>query len=350
MASLHGEGAGEARAAVADAAPEMATEVVIVGAGPAGLFAIFQCGMLGLACHVVDALPAVGGQCAALYPEKPIYDIPAYPELAGGALIESLARQAAPFRPVYDLGQVASTLSGSVDEGFVLATASGTRIRAKAVIVASGAGLFRPNRPPLPGIEGYEGGSVHYAVTRREAFHGKRVVIAGGGDSAVDWALALSGIAAAVQLVHRRARFRAEPAMCQALERAVAAGRIETVVPFQLAALEGDGRELAAVVGRALDGETRRLAADRSLLFFGLATDPAAAANGGVPVDPATMATSRPGVFAIGDAAAYPGKLKLILCGFAEAAMAAQAVYAQARPDQPRHFEHSTSRGVPRVA
>lgn len=166
-------------------------------------------------------MPAVGGQCAALYPEKPIYDIPAYPELAGGALIESLARQAAPFRPVYHLGEgeVASALSGSAAEGFVLSTAAGTRIRAKAVIVASGGGLFRPNRPPFPGIEAYEGVSVHYAVTRREAFRGKRVVIAGGGDSAVDWALALSGIAAAVQLVHRRARFRAQPAMCQALEQ-----------------------------------------------------------------------------------------------------------------------------------
>lgn len=338
-------------------AREHITEVAIVGAGPAGLFAVFQCGMLGLACHVVDALPAVGGQCAALYPEKPIYDIPGHEEVAAGALIESLARQAAPFRPVYHLGQVVRGLSGRAGSGFELATSAGTRIYAQAVIVASGGGSFQPNRPPLPGIEGYEGTSVHYAVTRRETFRGKRVVIAGGGDAAVDWALALSASGASVALVHRRSRFRAAPAILESLETAAAAGHVDMVVPFQLAALEGDGRRLEAVFVRSMAGETRRLAADFLLPFFGLATDSSTLAGlglvtdkGTIPVDPASMATKRPGVFAIGDAVSYPGKLKLILCGFAEAAMAAQAVYALARPDQPRHFEHSTNRGVPRVA
>jgi thioredoxin reductase (NADPH) len=328
-------------------------DVAIIGAGPVGLFAVFECGMLEIGCQVFDALPAPGGQCAALYPEKPIYDIPGYPRIGAAELVERLIEQASPFAPVFHLGQAVSRLTATA-QGFVVENAAGVRVLARAVVIAAGAGAFGPNRPPLAGIEAFEGRSVFYLVRRREDFRGRRVVIAGGGDSAVDWALSLAEVAERVTVVHRRARFRAAPQSAARLQALAEEGRIELVIPYQLHAIEGEKGQLSAVIVADLEGRTRRLAADCLLPFFGLATDLGPLADwqlqldhNRISVDPATCATSRPGIFAIGDIAHYPGKLKLILSGFAEAALAAHAIHPLVHPGEALHFEYSTMKGVP---
>jgi thioredoxin reductase (NADPH) len=329
-------------------------DVAIIGAGPVGLFAVFECGMLGLSCHVVDVLDTPGGQCAALYPEKPIYDIPGYPVIAAQDLIARLAEQAAPFDPLYHLGRRVDRLQLLPEGGFRLGLDDGAAIEAGAVIVAAGVGAFGPNRPPLDGIEAYEGKSVFYLVQRREDYRGRRVVIAGGGDSAIDWALSLADIAAQVMLVHRRDKFRAAPESLARLKRLAADGKVALVTPYQLHGLDGDGGQLRAVLVADLDGQVRRLDADRLLPFFGLSMNLGPIAEWGlaldqhhIAVDPATCATSVPGIFAIGDIAAYRAKLKLILTGFAEAAQAARAIFPLARPGEALHFQYSTTTGVP---
>jgi thioredoxin reductase (NADPH) len=330
------------------------TDVAIIGAGPVGLFAVFECGMLGLKCHVIDALAAPGGQCRALYPEKPIYDIPGYPMIEASALIARLEEQAAPFAPVYHLDQQVEGLARLDNGRFRIETSRGTAIAARAVIIAAGVGAFGPNRPPLDGIERFEGKSVFYLVTRREAFRGQRIVIAGGGDSAVDWAISLAEVAARVMVVHRRAKFRAAPESAARLDALAKARRIELVIPYQLAGLEGAEGQLAAVTIVDLDGKTKRLEADVLLPFFGLSMNLGPIAEWGLALDhhhitvaPATCMSSAPGVFAIGDIATYPGKLKLILSGFAEAALAAHAIYPLVHPGEALHFEYSTTKGVP---
>ena len=329
------------------------TDVAIVGAGPVGLFAVFEFGMLKMRTQVFDALDLPGGQCTALYPEKPIYDVPGYPKIEAVALVEKLAEQAAPFQPVYHLGSPVTGLS-AVDGGFRLTTTAGVSVTAKAVIVAAGVGAFGPNRPPLPGIEAYEGKSVFYLVKRREDFRGKRVVIGGGGDSAVDWAISLAEVAERVMVVHRRAKFRAAPDSAARLEALAQSGQVELVTPYQLQGLEGEDGRLRVVVVADLDGKTRALQADCLLPFFGLSMNLGAIAEWGLNLDrnhiavtPATCATSVPGIFAIGDIATYPGKLKLILTGFAEAAQAAHAIYPLVHPGEALHFEYSTTKGVP---
>jgi thioredoxin reductase (NADPH) len=335
------------------ASPLQHADVAIIGAGPVGLFAVFECGMLDIRCHVFDALDMPGGQCVALYPEKPIYDIPGYPRIDAGLLVERLFEQAAPFAPTYHLGHAVTGLD-EVADGFVVTTAGGARVAARAVVIAAGGGAFGPNRPPLPGIEAFEGKSVFYLVRRREDFRGRRVVIAGGGDSAVDWALSLAELADRVMVVHRRPKFRAAPQSQARLEEQAKKGRLELVIPYQLARLEGVDGELAAVIVTDLAGNERRLAADCLLPFFGLASELGPLAqwdltldDNRIAVDPATCASSRPGIFAIGDIAAYPGKLKLILTGFAEAASAAHAIHPLVHPGEALHFEYSTTKGVP---
>src|SRR5215472_772580 len=329
------------------------TDVAIIGAGPVGLFAVFECGMLGIKCHVFDALDMAGGQCAALYPEKPIYDIPGYPRIDAAVLVERLIEQAAPFAPIYHLGHAVTALDETAD-GLVVTNAAGVTVAARAVVIAAGGGAFGPNRPPLPGIEAFEGKSVFYLVRRREDFRGKRIVIAGGGDSAVDWALSLAEVAGQVMVVHRRPKFRAAPQSQRQLEQLADEGKVELVIPYQLAALEGAEGRLDAVVVADLAGNQRRLAADCLLPFFGLATELGPLAqwdlafdDNRIAVDPATCRTSRAGIFAIGDIAAYPGKLKLILTGFAEAAAAAHAIHPLVHPGEALHFEYSTTKGVP---
>jgi thioredoxin reductase (NADPH) len=333
------------------------TDVVIIGAGPVGLFAVFECGMLGLKCHVVDALEMPGGQLSALYPEKPIYDIPGYPKIGAKELVDRLVEQADPFGPVYHLGSPVVGLAEDAG-GWRVTTGAGVEVSASAVIVCAGVGAFGPNRPPLDGIQDYEdqgpGLGVKYMVGRIEDFRGRRVVIAGGGDSAVDWALALSEVADGLSVVHRRPKFRAAPDNVRKLETLAADGKLDLVIPYQLGGLEGTAGRLEAVIARDLDGGEKRLEADVLLPFFGMLQQLGPIAewqldlqDNHIRVDPATMVTDRPGLFAAGDIVTYPGKLKLILTGFAEAAAAAHGAHAAARPGEILHFEYSTTKGVP---
>ncbi len=330
------------------------TDVAIIGAGPVGLFAVFELGMLKIRCAVIDTLPAVGGQCTALYPEKPIYDIPGFPSVDAQDLIKNLEAQAAPFEPQYILGEQVIKCEKLAPGHWSLATNKGTIINAKAIIIAAGCGAFGPNRPPLAGLEAYEGASVHYMVKSREDFRGCNIVIAGGGDSAVDWANSLADVANKIYMVHRRDKFRAMPESVDKMQALVAAGKIEMVVPYQLDALEGANGKLSAVIVKSMDGTSRSLDAQHLLAFFGLSMELGPLANWGLNLDmnhitvtPGTCATSEPGIFAIGDIATYAHKLKLILCGFSEAAQAAHAIREIVYPGTAYHFEYSTSKGVP---
>ncbi len=337
-------------------AEELTTDVAIVGAGPVGLFAVFECGMLKMRSVLIDALGETGGQCAALYPEKPIYDIPAWPAIEAGELVSQLERQIFPFAAPRLLGRRVEGVAGQPG-AFTLTTDQGDIVHAKAVMIAAGAGAFGPNRPPLEGLSAYEAtGGVQYYVRRREELRGRRVVIAGGGDSAVDWALALKDIAT-VAVVHRRGKFRAAPETAARLDEAARHAQVEMVVPYQLHALHGARGVLTGVEVATLTGESRILPADVLLPFFGLSMDLGPIAGWAldlerhhVKVDPATGQTSLPGVFAIGDVATYPGKLKLILQGFSEAAVAAHAIHPIVHPGEALHFEYSTTKGVPGVS
>ena len=328
------------------------TDIVIIGAGPVGLFAIFEAGMLKMRCHVVDTLESVGGQCMALYPEKPIYDIPAHPAIEAQELVAKLEEQARPFNPTYHLNQQVMGLK-QIEGGWEVTTSADTTIRCKAVLVAAGCGAFGPNRPPLDGLEQYEGNSIFYLVRRKEDFRGKKVVIAGGGDSAVDWALSLADVASKLYVVHRRPKFRAAPESCDQMDRLAKEGKIEMVIPYQLSGLRGEGKTLRGVEVATLEGEKRMLDADILLPFFGLAMELGPIAGWGlnlhmnhIEVEPSTLATNVNGIYAIGDIAHYPKKLKLILCGFSEAAMACHAIYPRVH-NEALHFEYSTTKGVP---
>jgi thioredoxin reductase (NADPH) len=329
------------------------TDLVVVGAGPAGLFTVFEAGMLKIKCHVIDTLEVIGGQCSALYPEKPIYDIPAHPKVLASELVELLEAQAAPFNPVYHLNQRVEKIAKNPDESFLVTTSKNTQINCKAIIIAAGCGAFGPNRPPLAGLEEFEGKSIFYAVKSKAEFAGKNVVIAGGGDSAVDWALSLSEIAKKIYVVHRRDKFRCAPDSADKMKKLADAGKIELVIPFQLDGLEGNNGKLSHVLVKDFDGNIKNLKADYLLPFFGLSMELGPIANWGldlhknhIEVDPATMQTSHAGIYAIGDIATYKNKLKLILTGFAESATACHDIYKIVFPNQIFHFEYSTSKGV----
>lgn len=329
------------------------TDIVIIGAGPVGLFAIFEAGMMKMKCHVIDSLDFVGGQCTALYPEKPIYDIPAHPSILAEDLIKNLAAQASPFNPQYHLGQTVVKLKQNSD-GWLVTTSKKTEIQTKVIIIAAGCGAFGPNRPPLQGIEEYEGKSIFYMVGKKEEMRNKNVVIAGGGDSAVDWALSLAEIAKSVAVIHRRPKFRCLPDSQDKLDKLAGEGKINMVVPYQLDALKGQNGKLEAVIVKNLDGEIKELQADILLPFFGLAMELGPIANWGlnleknhIAVNPTTLETSQSGIFAIGDIATYDNKMKLILNGFAEAAMACHKARTIVHPNEVVHFEYSTTAGVP---
>ncbi len=330
------------------------TDLAIIGAGPAGLFSVFEAGMLKIKSHVIDTLEVIGGQCSALYPEKPIYDIPAHPKVQASELIELLEAQAAPFHPTYHLNQRVDKIVKNADKTFTIETSKNTHINCKAIIIAAGCGAFGPNRPPLEGIEEFEGKSIFYAVRSKAEFTGKNVVIAGGGDSAVDWAISLAEIAKKVFVIHRRDKFRCAPESADKMKKLAEEGKIELVIPFQLDGLKGQNGMLEAVLVKDFDGNVKEIPADYLLPFFGLAMELGPIADWGLNLhknhieiaDSSAMRTSIEGIYAIGDIATYKNKLKLILTGFAEAASAAHDIYKIVHPDQVFHFEYSTSKGL----
>jgi thioredoxin reductase (NADPH) len=329
------------------------TDVIIIGAGPIGLFSVFQAGMLGMKCHVVDALDIIGGQCSALYPEKPIYDIPAHPEIAASDLIAQLKKQGAPFKPIYHLNQQVISLKES-NNNFIVTTSSGTEISGKIILIAAGCGSFGPNRPPIAGIESYEGRSVFYNVSKKENFAGKEIVIAGGGDSAVDWAINLSTIAKKIYVVHRRNKFKAMPKSVAKLgELAKDTSKLELVIGYQLDELVGVGGALQEVIVKDLSNNRRNIKSDILLPFFGLSQELGPIAHWGLNVNLHHIEVSTPyyetnigGIYAAGDIASYIGKLKLILTGFAESASALHHAYSRVFEGKALHFEYSTTKGV----
>jgi thioredoxin reductase (NADPH) len=330
----------------------IATDVAIVGAGPAGMFAVFELGLLDIKAHLIDILPKIGGQCAELYPEKPIYDIPGFPVVSAQGLVNDLAKQIQPFHPTFHLGEMVEALDvlgTSEHPKFRLRTDADKTFEAKVVIIAAGGGSFQPKRPPIPGIEAYEGKSVFYAVRKIEQFRDRRVVIVGGGDSALDWVLNLHPVASRVTLIHRRDAFRAAPHSVNAMRALVAEGKMDFILG-QVTGLAGDGGELSALTLRKEDGATIAWECDDLLPFFGLTMKLGPIARWGlnlnenlIPTDTEKFETDVPGIFAIGDIVSYPGKLKLILSGFHEGALAAQKAHRYIYPEKRLVFQYTTS-------
>ncbi|MCT8990947.1 NAD(P)/FAD-dependent oxidoreductase [Chelativorans sp. SCAU2101] len=324
------------------------TDVVIVGAGPVGLFAVFELGLLDLKCHLIDILDRPGGQCAELYPEKPIYDIPAWPVISGQELVDRLMEQIKPFQPQFTFNRMVCALERLEDGSFRVTTDEGEVFEAKVVVIAAGGGSFQPKRPPIPGIEAFEGKSVFYAVRRMEEFRDEDLLIVGGGDSALDWTLNLQPIARRLTLVHRRPEFRAAPDSVNKMLALRDEGKL-TFQIGQVTALTGEDGQLTGARVKGPDGEVE-IACTRLLPFFGLTMKLGPIANWGlnlhenlIPVDTEKFETSEPGIFAIGDINHYPGKLKLILSGFHEAALMAQAAKRIVHPDQRVVFQYTTS-------
>jgi thioredoxin reductase (NADPH) len=325
------------------------TDALIVGAGPVGLFAVFELGLLDIKTHLIDILDKVGGQCAELYPEKPIYDIPGIPIVSGRGLVDALLEQIKPFGATFHLGEMIETIERIGEPRFRVTTDLGKVFEAKVVIIGAGGGSFQPKRPPIAGIEPYEGKSVFYAVRRMEDFRGKRLLIVGGGDSALDWTLNLQPIAKRVTLVHRRDEFRAAPDSVNKMRNLVGHDAMELTLG-QITELEGTNGQLTAAQVKRNDGTIERVECDALLPFFGLTMKLGPVANWGlelkdnlIPVDTAAFETNIPGIFAIGDINWYPGKLKLILSGFHEGALMAQKAHRYVFPDKRLVFQYTTS-------
>jgi len=331
------------------AAEKISTDAVIIGAGPVGLFAVFELGLLDIKAHLVDILDRPGGQCAELYPEKPIYDIPALPVVTGQELTDRLMEQIEPFDAQFHLQQRVDELKPAGDGRFLLRTDTGTEFDARVVVIAAGGGSFTPKRPPLKGIELFEDKSVLYSVRRIEDFKDKTIVIAGGGDSALDWTLALQPVAKRIILVHRREEFRAAPDSVNKMRALVDAGKMDFVIG-QVMELHGEDGRLESAGIRGKDGEMVQHACDTMLPFFGLTMKLGPVADWGlkleddlIPVDTEKFETSVEGIFAIGDINTYPGKLKLILSGFHEAALMAKQAHRYVYPDARYVFQYTTS-------
>jgi thioredoxin reductase (NADPH) len=325
------------------------TDVVIVGAGPVGLFQVFELGLLGLRAELIDSLPQLGGQCIELYPDKPIYDIPAIPVCTARELVERLVEQIRPFNANVHLGQEVTEVTPRADRRFDVTTSRGTRFDAGAVIIAGGVGSFQPRRLALEGAEAFEGTSLHYRVKDTAPFVDKDLVILGGGDSALDWALELVDKARSIVLVHRRAEFRAAPASVQRMLALRDAGRLDHMEAQVQSLVERDGT-LSALRLTTRDGMTRTVSLDQLLVFWGLHPKLGPIANWGlqlhrrtISVDTAHFQTSVPGIFAVGDINDYPGKKKLILSGFHETALAAFAVREYLRPGEKVHLQYTTT-------
>jgi thioredoxin reductase (NADPH) len=328
------------------------TDVAIVGAGPVGLFAVFELGLLDMKCHLIDILPKPGGQCAELYPEKPIYDIPGYPIISGQELVDNLMKQIHPFGPKFHLSEMVERVEvlGTTERPlFRVGTDAETTVEAKVLIIAAGGGSFQPKKPPLAGLDAFENKSVFYSVRKMEHFRGRRVVIVGGGDSALDWVLNIYPVASRVSLIHRRDAFRAAPHSVNAMRELVGAGKMDFVLG-QVTGVKGESGQLSALTVRRENGEVYDLPCDDMLPFFGLTMKLGPIADWGlnlhenlIPTDTEKFETSTPGVFAVGDINTYPGKLKLILCGFHEAALAAQRAHRYVFPDKKLTFQYTTS-------
>jgi thioredoxin reductase (NADPH) len=325
------------------------TDVLIIGAGPVGLFAVFELGLLDMKTHLVDILDKPGGQCAELYPEKPIYDIPAVPFVTGQGLVDALMAQIKPFRPEFHLGEMVETIEKIGDPLFRATTDAGKVFEAKVVVIGAGGGSFQPKRPPIPGIEAYEDKSIFYAVRQMEKFRGKKLLIIGGGDSALDWTLNLQPVASHLTLLHRRDEFRAAPDSVNKMRALVAEKKMDFVLG-QVTSLEGENGQVRAAMVKAADGGMSSLACDTVLPFFGLTMKLGPVANWGlaltenlIPVDTEKFETSEKGIFAVGDINDYPGKLKLILSGFHEAALMAQEAAKIVYPGKKILFQYTTS-------
>jgi thioredoxin reductase (NADPH) len=325
------------------------TDALIIGAGPAGLFQVFELGLLGIKADLVDTLSAPGGQCAWLYPDKPIYDIPAVPVCTGGELVANLMKQIEPFHPTFHLGEELVELK-AVEGGFAASTSAGKQFLARTVFIAAGVGSFQPRRVHVEGAEALEGNQIHYHVKDPADFAGKRLVIFGGGDSALDWALALGPKAAALTLVHRRDEYRAAAASVALLKERAGRGEVRLVELANPTGLRMDGAQMTGVEVTDKSGTTQVIDADHALVFYGLSPKLGPIANWGlefnkkaIVVDTEKFQSNIPGIFAIGDICDYPGKKKLILSGFHEAALAAFAAKAIIEPGKKVHLQYTTT-------
>ncbi len=329
------------------------TDICIVGAGPVGLFAVFEAGLLKLRCHVVDAIAQPGGQLSEIYPKKPIYDIPGFPEVLAGDLVNNLMKQIEPFKPSFTLGERVEHLHKQEDGSFIVETVAGTKITCKVVVIAAGLGSFEPRKPALENLTDFEGKGVNYMVIDPELFRGKKVVIAGGGDSALDWSIYLSGMASELTLVHRGSSFRGAPESAEKVATLTEEGQMRLLLKSNVVSLNGNS-SLEKVTVESDDKSTIDIEADYFIPLFGLVPKLGPIENWGLEVEKGAIvvntfdySTNVPGVFAIGDINTYPGKLKLILCGFHEAALMAQSAYSIINPDKKFVLKYTTVNGVP---
>lgn len=328
------------------------TDICIIGAGPVGLFAVFEAGLLKMRCHLIDYLPQAGGQLSEIYPKKPIYDIPGYPSILAGELVDRLMEQIEPFKPTFTFGERVDGFSGNAEDGFVITGSEGTQIRCKAMVIAAGLGCFEPRKPAARNLEQFEGKGVNYMILDPEKFRGRRVVLAGGGDSALDWTIFLADIAAELTLIHRSTEFRGAPDSTEKVMKLAAEGKIRLLLNTNIAAVHGDG-QLSGVEVVSQDQSTETIPADDLIPLFGLSPKLGPIANWGlnldgnaIEVNTTDYSTNIEGVYAIGDINTYEGKLKLILCGFHEAALMCQSAYKYVYPNQKLSFKYTTVNGV----
>jgi len=328
------------------------TDIIIVGAGPVGLFAVFEAGLLKLRCHLIDILPQPGGQLTEIYPKKPIYDIPGYPSVLAGDLVTNLMKQIEPFQPGFTLAERAETVEHQDDGRWLVTTQRGIRHLAPVVFIAGGLGSFEPRKPPIDNIADYEDCGVEYFVRNPEMYQGQRVVIAGGGDSALDWTIYLANIAKEITLVHRRTEFRGALDSVEKVQHLVENGRVRLLTNAQIVGLHGSGKLESLSILHDTDGEFN-LPADHFVPLFGLTPKLGPIADWGLNLDKSAIevntfdySTNVPGIFAIGDINTYPGKLKLILCGFHEATLACQSAFKIIHPDKKLSFKYTTVTGV----
>ncbi len=330
------------------------TDILIIGAGPTGLFAVFEAGLLQLKCHLIDALGQAGGQCSELYPKKPIYDIPGFPEVLAGDLVDNLMQQIAPFQPGFTLGERAETLERTEDDFFIVTTNKGTQHKAKVVAIAGGLGSFEPRKPEIEGIERFEDKGVAYLIKEPEQYRGKRIVIAGGGDSALDWSIFLANIASEVHLVHRRNEFRGALDSVEKVIELRKAGKIKVYTPSEVNEIKGKDALEAIVLENVQTGLSTEIECDAFIPLFGLSPKLGPIADWGLEIEKNAIKvdntydyqTNIEGVYAIGDVNTYPGKLKLILCGFHEATLMCQSAYQRIHPDKKYVMKYTTVGGV----